>query len=186
VQAFAESAPHEYINVCAVFDNEEVGSVTRQGADSTFLQDVTERIAENLNMDRNHYLAAVSGSFLISADNAHGIHPNHPEKADPVNRPKLNGGIVIKYHGSQKYTTDAVSAAVMKEICKKADVPFQVYTNRSDIAGGSTLGNISTAHVSVSSADIGLAQLAMHSAVETAGSRDTEYAVKAFKEFYGM
>jgi aspartyl aminopeptidase len=145
-----------------------------------------ERIAENLDMDRNRYLAAVAGSFLISADNAHGMHPNHPEKADPVNKPRLNGGIVIKYHGSQKYTTDAVSAAFMKEICKRADVPFQVYNNRSDIAGGSTLGNISTAHVSVSSVDIGLAQLAMHSAVETAGSRDTEYAVKAFAEFYKL
>lgn len=186
VQAFAESIPDEYINVCAVFDNEEVGSSTGQGADSTFLQDVMERIAENLDMDRNRYLAAVAGSFLISADNAHGLHPNHPEKADPVNKPRLNGGIVIKYHGAQKYTTDAVSSAFMKEICKRAGVPFQVYNNRSDIAGGSTLGNISTAHVSVSSVDIGLAQLAMHSAVETAGSRDTEYAVKAFREFYGL
>jgi aspartyl aminopeptidase len=145
-----------------------------------------ERIAENLDMDRNRYLAAVAGRFLISADNAHGLHPNHPEKADPVNRPRLNGGIVIKYHGAQKYTTDAVSSAFMKEICKRAGVPFQVYNNRSDIAGGSTLGNISTSHVSVSSVDIGLAQLAMHSAVETAGSRDTEYAVKAFREFYGL
>lgn len=183
-KAFAESVPKDYINVCAIFDNEEVGSGTRQGADSTFLQDVLERISENLELDRNHFLSAVAGSFLISADNAHAAHPNHPEKADPVNRPRLNGGIVIKYHGSQKYTTDAVSAAIMKEICRTADVPYQVYTNRSDIVGGSTLGNISTAHVSVASVDIGLPQLAMHSAVETGGSRDTEYALKAFKVFY--
>lgn len=183
-QAFAGSEPKDYINICAVFDNEEVGSGTRQGADSTFLQDVLERISENLELGRNGFLSAVAGSFLISADNAHALHPNHPEKADPVNRPRLNGGIVIKYHGAQKYTTDAVSAAVMKEICREAAVPYQVYTNRSDIVGGSTLGNISTAHVSVSSVDIGLPQLAMHSAVETAGSRDTEYALGAFKVFY--
>lgn len=183
-KAFAESVPRDYINICAIFDNEEVGSGTRQGADSTFLQDVLERISENLELDRNHFLSAVAGSFLISADNAHAAHPNHPEKADPVNRPRLNGGIVIKYHGAQKYTTDAVSAAIMKEICRAADVPYQVYTNRSDIVGGSTLGNISTAHVSAASVDIGLSQLAMHSAVETGGSRDTECALKVFKVFY--
>ena len=123
-------------------------------------------------------------SFLIAADNAHAVHPNHPEKADPTNRPLLNGGIVIKYHGSQKYTTDAVSAAWMKDLCNRAGVPWQTYANRSDIAGGSTLGNISTAHVSVASVDIGLPQLAMHSAVETAGSLDTEYAVKVFRVFF--
>ena len=122
---------------------------------------------------------------LISADNAHAVHPNHPEKADPTNRPYLNGGIVIKYHGSQKYTTDGISAARMKDYCERAKVPYQTYANRSDIAGGSTLGNISTAHVSVSSVDIGLPQLAMHSAVETAGMKDTEYAVRALKEFWG-
>jgi aspartyl aminopeptidase len=184
IKAFTESTPCDYVNICAVFDNEEVGSCTRQGADSTFLQDVMERMAENMDFNRNEFLAMVAGSFLISADNAHAVHPNHTEKADPVNKPKLNGGIVIKFHGSQKYTTDAVSAAVMKKLCQSAGVPYQIYTNRSDIAGGSTLGNISTAHVSVSSVDIGLPQLAMHSAVETAGSRDTEYAQKAFMEFY--
>ena len=126
----------------------------------------------------------VADSFLISADNAHAVHPNHPEKADPTNRPYLNGGIVIKYHGSQKYTTDALSAARLKVLCEKAGVPCQTYANRSDIAGGSTLGNISTAHVSVSSVDIGLPQLAMHSAVETAGARDTWYAVEMLKVFY--
>lgn len=184
LKAFVESEPNQYIDVCAVFDNEEVGSGTKQGADSTFLQDVLERISENLGFDRNGFLATLAGSFLISADNAHAEHPNHPEKADPVNRPKLNGGIVIKYHGAQKYTTDAVSAAIMKELCNEAGVPYQIYTNRSDIVGGSTLGNISAAHVSVPSVDIGMPQLAMHSAVETAGSRDTEYAIKLLKVFY--
>ena len=179
-KAFSESLPTEYINICAVFDNEEVGSGTRQGADSTFLEDVLQRITEGLQESRSTYLRWVADSFLISADNAH-----HPEKADPTNRPYLNGGIVIKYHGSQKYTTDGISAARMKDYCERAKVPYQTYANRSDIAGGSTLGNISTAHVSVSSVDIGLPQLAMHSAVETAGMMDTEYAVRALKEFWG-
>lgn len=185
VKAFLESEASQYINVCAVFDNEEVGSGTRQGADSTFLEDVLWRICEKLAMDANGFRRMVAGSFLISADNAHAVHPNHPEKADPTNRPYLNNGIVIKYHGSQQYTTDAVSAAKMKRICEEAGVPCQTYANRSDIPGGSTLGNISTAHVSVTSVDIGLPQLAMHSAVETAGVRDTEYAVKVFQVFYG-
>lgn len=184
VKAFLAAASAGYVNVCAVFDNEEVGSGTRQGADSTFLEDVLRRIGESLKLTESAYLRLVAGSFLISADNAHAVHPNHPEKADPTNRPYLNGGIVIKYHGSQKYTTDAVSAARMKEICRRAKVPFQTYANRSDVPGGSTLGNVSTAHVSVSSVDIGLPQLAMHSAVETAGVRDTLYAVKALTAFY--
>ncbi len=185
VKAFSGSMPEHYINVCAVFDNEEVGSGTKQGADSTFLEDTLWRIGESLKADRSKYLQWIAGSFLISADNAHAVHPNHPEKADPTNRPYLNGGIVIKYHGSQKYATDALSAARMKELCRQAGVPFQSYANRSDILGGSTLGNISTAHVSVSSVDIGLPQLAMHSAVETAGVKDTGYAVEALKVFYG-
>lgn len=185
VKAFAESEPERYINVCAVFDNEEVGSGTKQGADSTFLEDTLWRIAEGLGAGRSEYLKWIAGSFLISADNAHAVHPNHPEKADPTNRPYLNGGIVIKYHGSQKYATDALSAARMKELCRQAGVPFQSYANRSDIPGGSTLGNISTAHVSVSSVDIGLPQLAMHSAVETGGVKDTKYAVDVLKVFYG-
>ena len=173
------------ICVHMVMDNEEVGSGTRQGADSTFLADVLDRITEGLLADHSTYLRWIADSFLISADNAHAVHPNHPEKADPTNRPYLNGGIVIKFHGSQKYTTDGISAAKMKDYCERAKVPYQTYANRSDIAGGSTLGNISTAHVSVSSVDIGLPQLAMHSAVETAGMMDTEYAVRALKEFWG-
>jgi len=184
VKAFSEAAPKDYINVCAVFDNEEVGSGTAQGADSTFLEDVLWRIAEGLKVSKSTYLQWLADSFLISADNAHAVHPSHPEKADPTNRPYLNGGIVIKYHGSQRYTTDALSAARMKQLCKQAGVPYQTYANRSDVAGGSTLGNISTAHVSVSSVDIGLPQLAMHSAVETAGTKDTAYAVRVFEEFW--
>lgn len=184
MKALAESEPKEYINVCVVFDNEEVGSTTKQGADSTFLEDNLLRIYKALDGRCTDYKRLLTDSFMISADNAHAVHPNHPEKADPTNRPYLNGGIVIKFHGSQRYTTDAVSAAVMKDICNRAEVPYQTYHNRSDIAGGSTLGNISTAHVSVNTVDIGLPQFAMHSACETAGVKDTEYLIRAMKCFY--
>lgn len=184
-RAMVESKPMQYINVCVVFDNEEVGSGTKQGADSTLLTDTLVRIKEALGKKESEYLRWLADSFMISADNGHAVHPNRPEKADPTNRPYLNGGIVVKYHGSQKYATDALSAAVLKDLCKEADVPCQSYTNRSDIMGGSTLGNISTAHVSVPTVDIGLPQLAMHSAVETGGVKDTEYAVNMFKVFFG-
>lgn len=183
--AMVESEPVDYLNVCVVFDNEEVGSGTRQGADSTFLADVLVRIQESLDRPDSWLQRMVAESLLISADNAHAVHPNHPEKADPTNRPYLNGGLVIKYHGSQKYTTDAMTAAAIKELCREAGVPFQTYANRSDILGGSTLGNISTAHVALPSVDVGLPQLSMHSAVETAGSRDTAQAVRVFRQFYG-
>ncbi len=183
LKGFLGVRPEKYISVCAVFDNEEVGSLTRQGAASTFLEDTLAKAAASLagekEMDR-----LLAESFMISADNAHGVHPNHPEKADPLNRPYLNQGIVIKYHGGQKYTTDAWSEAVMKEICRKTDVPWQTYSNRSDIAGGSTLGNISVGRVPVPSVDIGLPQLAMHSAVETAGTRDLTFLIEAAKVFY--
>lgn len=184
LESFVGSVPARYANVFAVFDNEEVGSGTRQGADSTFLEDVLVRIQDSLGYGPSVYRQLVSDSFMISADNAHAVHPAHPEKADPTNRPMLGGGIVIKYHGGQKYTSDALSAARMKLWCEQAKVPCQTYTNRSDVVGGSTLGNISTAHVSLSAVDIGLPQLAMHSAVETGSSRDTAYAVAAFEQFW--
>ena len=184
LEAFTASVPAGYANVFAVFDNEEVGSGTRQGADSTFLEDVLVRIQDSLGYGPTVYRQLVAESFLISADNAHAVHPAHPEKADPTNRPMLGGGIVIKYHGGQKYTSDALSAARMKQWCRQAGVPCQTFANRSDAVGGSTLGNISTAHVSLSSVDIGLPQLAMHSAVETGSSRDTAYAVAALEQFW--
>lgn len=182
--ALADCAPENYVNLCVVFDNEEVGSGTKQGAASTFLKDVLERICCGLTISREEYLRMIADSFLISADNAHALHPNHPGKADETNRPMLNGGIVIKYHGSQKYATDAYSAAVMKDLCNRADVPYQTYANRSDIPGGSTLGNIAMSQVSVSTVDIGLPQLAMHSALETAGAKDPEYLIKALRTFF--
>ena len=186
MQALIESTPDKFVNICAVLDNEEVGSGTRQGADSDFLYSTLKRIVYAMGGNEETYMQAVAESFLISADNAHAIHPNHPEKADPTNRPVLNGGIVIKYSGNQKYTSDAFSGSVMKKLCMDADVPYQVFYNHSDVLGGSTLGNISTAHVSVASVDIGLPQLAMHSAVETAGVKDIEYLIKALKEFYKL
>lgn len=181
---FLKSGDSNNVAVHCVFDNEEVGSGTKQGADSTFLKDTLVRINNGLGRNEQQYYTAVANSFMISADNAHAVHPNHGDKADPVNRPVMNKGIVIKYNANQKYTTDAVSAAFFKLICEKAQVPFQTFTNRSDIAGGSTLGNISTAQVSVNTVDIGLAQLAMHSPYESAGSQDPEYLVKASKVFY--
>ena len=182
--ALVQEEANDYINLCVVFDNEEVGSGTKQGAASTFLQDVLVRISAGFQMSAEEYQCMIADSFMISADNAHALHPNRPEKADVKNRPRINGGIVIKYHGSQRYATDAYSAAVMKDICNRAEVPYQSYANRSDIAGGSTLGNISTSQVSVRTVDIGLAQLAMHSAMETAGAKDIGYLIKAFQTFY--
>lgn len=173
-----------YAAMHAIFDNEEVGSMTKQGADSTFLEDTLRRIGLALGRTEEQYYMAVADSFMVSADNAHAVHPNFPEKADPVNRPRMNGGIVLKYSANQKYTTDAVSGAFIKEVCAAAGVPCQVFTNRSDMIGGSTLGNISGAHVSVRTADIGLAQLAMHSPYETAGALDPEYLKRFAGEFY--
>ena len=169
---------------CAI-DSEEVGSKTRQGADSSFLDDVLGRVCEALGKSPAQYRAVLANSFMVSADNAHAVHPNHPEYADKVDRPVLNGGVVIKYNANQRYITDAVSAAVFGEICRRAEVPVQRYTNRPDIHGGVTMGNISLAHVSVRMLDVGLAQLAMHSSYETAGARDTEHLVRAAAAFYG-
>lgn len=168
-------------NIClhCVLDNEEVGSTTRQGAASTFLENTLCRIYESLGFTKEEYLQSFAKSFMVSADNAHAVHPNYTDKTDPGNRPYLNGGIVIKYNANQKYCTDAVSAARFKQICKKADVPYQTFTNRSDMAGGSTLGNIANTKVAVSTVDIGLPQLAMHSPYETAGIKDTLYLCKA-------
>lgn len=184
VEAFINSSVSGGINMCCVFDNEEVGSRTAQGADSDFLASVMERICCALDYGREELMMAVADSFMISADNAHGVHPNHPETADPTNRPYPNGGIVIKSNANQRYTTDAYSQARMISICKKAGVPYQLYANRSDIEGGSTLGNISVSHVSLRTVDIGLAQLAMHSAYETGGVKDTEYLIQTLKAFW--
>ncbi|MDD3339077.1 MAG: M18 family aminopeptidase [Lachnospiraceae bacterium] len=184
VKGFLKAENNSRIPICCIFDNEEVGSGTKQGADSTMLADVLERIAVSTGKTRQEQLMAVANSFLVSADNAQAVHPNHPDKADPTNRVYPNKGIVIKYNANQKYTTDAVSAGIFKMICQKAEVPTQDYVNRSDIAGGSTLGNIANRHVSLNTVDMGLAQLAMHSPYETAGVKDTAYLIKACATYF--
>ena len=175
---------HESIAVHCVMDNEEVGSGTKQGAASTFLKDTLLRINMGLGRTYEEYLMTLAGSFMVSADNAHALHPNYTDKTDPTNHPVLNKGIVIKFNANQKYCTDAVSAAIFKELCTKAGVPYQTFVNCSDIAGGSTLGNISNTQVPMNTVDIGLPQLAMHSPYETAGVKDTEYLVRAAEELF--
>ena len=184
LEGFLAGGNAHSVSVHAVLDNEEVGSTTKQGAASTFLLDTLKRLNTALGRTEEQYLTALASSFMVSADNAHGVHPNYTDKADPTNRPYLNGGIVIKFNANQKYTTDAVSAAVFRSVCEKADVPVQTFTNRSDMAGGSTLGNISNTHVALNTVDIGLPELAMHSPYETGGVLDTEYLIRAAKEFF--
>ena len=179
LEGFLQGERKESIAVHCVLDNEEVGSSTRQGAASTFLKDTLMRINMGLGRTQEEYYMALADSFMISADNAHALHPNHTDKTDPVNRPVLNEGIVIKYNANQKYCTDGVSAAIFKDICHRAKVPYQTFVNRSDMAGGSTLGNISNTQVPMKTVDIGLAQLAMHSVYETTGAKDTESLIKA-------
>lgn len=185
LRGLLDAADGESAAVLSVFDNEEVGSGTKQGADSSFLEDVLCRVSAALGRSDVQYRALLTNSFMVSADNAHAVHPNHPEYADRNDRPEMNKGIVIKHNANQRYTTDAVSAAAFEAVCRRAEVPVQSFTNRADIAGGSTLGHISAAHVSISTVDIGLAQLAMHSAYETAGAKDTEYLSAAAREFFG-
>ena len=181
---FIEANNNNHINVFAVFDNEEVGSVTKQGAMSTFLVSTLNRINKALGKSDEDYYRAIAKSMLISCDNAHAIHPNHPELFDVKNRPVLNKGIAIKESANQKYTTDAFSRAVLKKILDKNNIPYQTFANRSDIIGGSTLGNLSNTAVSMNAVDIGLPQLAMHSAYETAGAKDVEYAIEALRAFF--
>ena len=183
-EGFLRGEHKKSIAVHCVLDNEEVGSSTKQGAASTFLKDTLKRINMGLGRTEEEYLMALADSFMVSADNAHALHPNYTDKTDPVNRPVINGGIVIKYNANQKYCTDGVSAAIFKDICDKAGVPYQTFVNRSDMAGGSTLGNISNTQVPMKTVDIGLAQLAMHSVYETAGVKDTENLAKAAAELF--
>lgn len=184
MKAFLQSTNSKSVTVHCVLDNEEVGSGTKQGAASTFLKDVLQRINRGMGRDEEEYLQALASSFMLSADNAHAVHPNHADKTDPTNRPYLNGGVVIKYNANQMYTTDAVSAAIFKEMCEKAKVPYQTFVNRSDMRGGSTLGNISNSQVALNTVDIGVPQLAMHSSYETCGVKDTYYMIEAAKEFF--
>ena len=184
LQGLLAGKKEDYMAVHCVLDNEEVGSGTKQGAASTFLYDTLTRVHECLGYSREDYRIHLADSLMLSADNAHAVHPNHTDKTDASNRPYLNGGIVIKFNANQKYCTDGVSAAMFRDICRQADVPLQTFVNRSDMAGGSTLGNISNTRVALHTVDIGLPQLAMHSPYETAGVKDTVYMIRAMQEFF--
>jgi len=185
MQGFLAAKDGGSIPVCCVFDNEEVGSETKQGAASTFLRDTLRRVVLGLGGSEETLVRMLAQSFLVSADNAHARHPNHPEYADGDNAPFMNEGIVIKYNANQRYATDGVSAAIFRKVCKEAGVPTQVYANRSDLPGGGTLGSIANTHVPVNTVDIGLAQLAMHSVSETAGVKDLQWLEQAMAVYFG-
>ncbi|PZX12241.1 aspartyl aminopeptidase [Breznakibacter xylanolyticus] len=184
LQALLHASPANATQMLVVFDNEEVGSVSKQGAGAPLLRQVVERLLELEGKSREQQLRAIYNSFMVSADMAHSLHPNYPEKHDPVLRPVINGGIVLKYHAGQKYTTDADSAAVFEMVCRAAGVPVQRFVNRSDMAGGSTLGNISSTQLDVRTVDVGSPMLAMHSVRELCGVEDHTYAIRAFLKFF--
>ena len=180
-QGFLRAEECRTVPVLCVFDSEEVGSSSVQGAASKLLEDTLERICQARALDSRRMLVQ---SFMVSADNAHAVHPNHPEYADPSNAPVVGGGVVLKFNANQRYCTDGVSAAIFRKVCGRANVPVQTYCNRADIPGGSTLGSISLGHVSIPTADIGLPQLAMHSCYETAGVKDALWLEDAMTAFY--
>ena len=184
ISALCETQDPKTIAMAALFDNEEIGSSTRQGALSDFLVTAIRRIAFSLGMDEEELFMAVSSSFMLSADNGHAVHPNYAEKADLTSRPKLNGGVLLKYSGNGKYTTDAESGSYVRQIMEDNGIPYQIFANNSDIPGGSTLGNLSMQEISIRTADVGMAQLAMHSPYETAGSKDPEALEKLFTVFF--
>ena len=181
-QGFLKAAETSAIPVLCIFDNEEVGSSSRSGACSTMLPDLLDRICRSCGWDKNRLLAQ---SLLVSADNGHALHPNHPELADPNNAPLPGGGVVLKYNATLKYCTDGLSAALFRKVCEKAGVACQTYFNRADIAGGSTLGNLAQQKVSIPTVDIGLAQLAMHSCYETGAVADAIALEDAMTAYYG-
>ena len=181
-QGFLDAADCSHIPVLCVFNNEEVGSSTNEGAASNLLEGVLERICAGLDLNLSRML---SQSFMVSADNGHALHPNHPELADPNHAPLPGGGVVLKFNAAQRYCTDGISAAVLRKVCQKAGVPVQVYCNRADLIGGSSLGNISLHHVSVPTVDIGLPQLAMHSCYETGAVSDAAALMDAMTAYYG-
>lgn len=184
LKGFLKGQNAKSVSVLCVFDNEEVGSGTKQGAKSTFMVDTLKRINSALGRSEEDYHCAVASSFMVSADNAHAVHPNHPEMCDKLNRVYMNEGIVIKSNSRQNYCTDGVSAAIFKFICEKANAPYQFFHNRSDLAGGGTLGNLSNIQVSLNAVDIGLPQLGMHSSFETAGIKDIQSTIDIMEAYY--
>jgi aspartyl aminopeptidase len=172
--------------IMAIFDNEETGSQTKQGAGSPFLASIIQRIAMAQGGAQDAFQCAVENAFMISADNAHAWHPNYSEKYDPTNHPVLGGGPVIKLNAAQKYASDAMSAAVFANVCKEAGVPCQYFVNHSDVAGGSTLGNILASSLPMRGVDMGNGVLGMHSVRETASAADHVFCIKAFTKFYQL
>lgn len=186
IQALIEAKPEKSIALAACFDNEEVGSLTKQGADSTLLYQITERIGMALHRNNEMMYRMWNNSFMVSADGAHGVHPNYMEKNDVTNFPVLNGGIVIKSSAKQSYMTDGISSGIFKQICEQAEVPYQTLVNRSDIPGGKTLGPLAAKYMPMQGVDVGIPMLAMHSARELFGASDFEDMVKVFKYFYNL
>ena len=186
LEAMLAGKPSSMTQVLALFDNEETGNVTKQGSASPVLRNLLDTIILNRGGKPGDLYGAVENSFMISADMAHALHPNYPEKHDPTNHPVMGGGPVIKFNANQKYVTDADSAAVFAEICRKAGVPFQYFVNRSDMAGGGTLGNTLTTQLPMRGVDIGNPMWGMHSVRETSALVDTEYTIKAFTQFYNL
>ncbi len=184
LQGFLKSSDEDSFNVWVSFDNEEVGSSTKQGAHSDFLSTNLKRAFTSLNAKEGSYYKAIASGMLVSCDNAHAVHPNDIGKTDSLNKVFMNEGIVIKHNANQAYTTDGLSSAIIKKIFKESNIKYQDFTNRSDVRGGSTLGALSLQNVSIKSVDIGLAQLAMHSACETAGTKDLDTLVSGMKAFY--
>lgn len=186
LEALLNSKPAAMTQVLALFDNEETGNMTKQGSASPVLRNLLDAVIMNRGGKSGDLYAAVERSFMVSADMAHALHPNYSDKHDPTNHPVMGGGPVIKYNANQKYVTDAESAAVFAEVCRAAGVPYQTFVNRSDIAGGSTLGNTLTTQLPLRGVDMGNPMWGMHSARETSAVIDTEYAVKAFTKFYDI
>lgn len=180
------TTPKKGINLLCIFDNEEVGSLTKQGAGAPILKQIIERIMSVLGKNNDQITQSIYNSYMISADMAHALHPNYPEKHDPVNQPILNKGPVLKYHAGQKYTTDGESGGIFANLCQKADVPYQKFVNRSDSVGGSTLGNISTGQINFKTVDIGNPMLSMHSSRELSGVDDHENIIKVFNTFFSL
>lgn len=186
LEAMLASKSATMTQVLALFDNEETGNMTKQGSASPMLRNLLDAIILNRGGKQGDLYAAVENSFMVSADMAHALHPNYADRHDPTNHPVMGGGPVIKYNANQKYVTDAESAAVFIEVCRAAGVPYQTFVNRSDIAGGSTLGNTLTTQLPMRGVDMGNPMWAMHSVRETSALVDTEYAIKAFTKFYDI
>lgn len=184
IKALCQPCCSKVLTAAAIFDSEEVGSQSRQGACSTFMKDCLERITLTLGFTREDYLRAIAGSFLLSADNGHALHPNYAGKSDPIHHPYLNGGVLIKYAANQKYTSDSLTGGVFQLLCERQDIPYQSFFNHSDERGGSTLGNLSMSQVSIPTVDIGVPILAMHSPYETGGAMDTYFLYQSMSAFY--